>query len=382
MSIVWLLSYDGGVRMAVIPQLKGRLVTDDPGALDRRMRWVQVGLPVILFLIVLVYETMEHLVPTHFRHVNPNFFGEVGFFGILGPGVVAIILGWIGRQVGERQRAEAAVRQLNAELEAKVRERTRRLEDANRELARKNEELQTLDRLKDEFVTLVSHELLAPLTSINGGLEMMTEVMDELPPSHRDTIEIMRRESSRLTDLVRKILDVSTLEAGRFRIRAGPVALPPLLRKWVRHHQSKAPQCELWLDTASNLPFVLADEEYLAEIVHNLLDNAIKYSPGGGLIQVRAWLKDPNTVAVSVSDQGLGIPAQLQERIFEKFYRVDGRESKEVYGHGLGLYFARKVVEAHGGQISVDSEPGRGSTFTFTLPVATEMVNATEGSFD
>ena len=83
-----------------------------------------------------------------------------------------------------------------------------------------------------------------------------------------------------------------------------------------------------------------------------------------------------------MSDQGIGIPLELQDRIFEKFYRVDGRESKEVYGHGLGLYFARRVVEAHGGQISVQSEPGKGSTFTFTLPVAREMADVTEASVD
>jgi signal transduction histidine kinase len=154
------------------------------------------------------------------------------------------------------------------------------------------------------------------------------------------------------------------------------------LRQWVRHHQSKAPQCDLRLETAPNLPFVLADEKYLAETVHNLLDNAIKYSPNGGLIKVSAWLEDPETVAVSVTDQGVGIPPELHEHVFKKFYRADGRESKEVYGHGLGLYFARKVVEAHGGQIGVQSEPGKGSTFTFTLPVAMEMADATEGSFD
>ncbi|MFQ5596086.1 MAG: sensor histidine kinase, partial [Anaerolineae bacterium] len=319
---------------------------------------------------------------TEFRELNPNFFGEVGFFGVLGPAAVALALSWISRQVGERQRAESAVRRLNAELEAKVRERTRRLELANRELARTNAELQTLDRLKDEFVALVSHELLAPLTSLNGGLEMMVEVMDELPASHRNTVQIMRRESSRLTELVRKILDVSALEAGHLRMRAGPVALPPLLRRWVRDQQSKLPLRDLRLEMPADLPFVLADEEYLAEVVHNLLDNAVKYSPNGGLIRVRAWLKDPVTVAVSVTDQGIGIPRELQGRVFEKFYRADGRESKEVYGHGLGLYFSRKVVEAHGGQIGVESELGKGSTFTFTLPIAMEMVDAAESSFD
>lgn len=368
--------------MALTSRLKQQLMVDDPQVLDRRLRWIQLGLPVLLFTIVITYETLEHLIPTHFEKMNPNFFGEVGFFGILGPAVVALVLGWISGQVRERQRAEAEVRQLNAVLEAKVRERTRRLEEANRELARKNEKLETLDRLKDEFVTLVSHELLAPLTSLNGGLEILVEVMDELPASHRETIQIMWRESARLTELVRKILDVSTLEAGRLRIRTGPVALPPLLRRLVQGYQSKAPQCRLRLEAAPDLPFVLADEDYLAEIVHNLLDNAIKYSPDGGSIWIRAWLADRETVAVAVTDQGIGIPSELRDQIFEKFYRVDGRESKEVYGHGLGLYFARKVVEAHGGRITVQSKPGQGSTFTFTLPVAMEMADAPEGSLD
>lgn len=348
--------------------------------LKRRSRWVQIGLPLALFLIVLVFETLEHLIPSQFQWRDLNFLGEVFFFGVLGPGIFALALRWALDQVCERYRAEAAIRELNAALEAKVRERTRRLEEANRELARKNAELQTLDRMKDEFVTLVSHEFLAPLTSLNGGLEMLTEVINELPPRHRETVEIMRRESARLTELVRKILNVSTLDAGRLRIRPGPVALPPLLRRLVQDHRQRAFRCELQLEADPRLPFVMADEEYLVEVVHNLLDNAIKYSPNGGVIRVKAWLVDPDTVAVSVSDQGIGIPKELQDRIFEKFYRIDARENKEVYGHGLGLYFARKLIEAHGGHISVESERGKGSTFTFTLPVAREMANVTESA--
>lgn len=368
--------------MGLISLLQRRFEENEFHALDQRLRWIQWGLPILLFLIVLFYETFEHIVPNGLQAVNRNFFGEVGFFGILGPLVVAIVLDWIITQVRERYQAEAAIRRLNAELEDKVRERTRRLEEANRELARKNEELQTLDRMKDEFVTLVSHEFLAPLTSLNGGLEMLMEVIDELPPRHRETVEIMRRESARLTELVRKILNVFTLDAGRLRIRPGPVALPPLLRRLVHDHRQRASRCELQLETDPALPFVMADEDYLVEVVHNLLDNAIKYSPNGGVIRISAWLVDPDTVAVSVSDQGIGIPKALQERIFEKFYRVDARENKEVYGHGLGLYFARKLIEAHGGHITVQSERGKGSTFTFTLPVAREMANVTEGALD
>jgi len=364
--------------------LKGRSAAegDEYEALKRHSRWIQVGLPMSLFLIVLLYETFGYLIPSRFQWRDPYFLGEVFFFGMLGPGIFAFALRWALDQVCERYRAEAAIRELNAALEAKVRERTRRLEEANRELARKNEELETLDRLKDEFVTLVSHEFLAPLTSLNGGLEMLAEVIDELPPRHRETVEIMRRESARLTELVRKILNVSTLDAGRLRIRPGPVALPPLLRRLVHDHRQRAFRCELQLEADPGLPFVLADEDYLVEVVHNLLDNAIKYSPNGGVIRVKAWLVDPDTVAVSVSDQGIGIPKELQDRIFEKFYRVDARENKEVYGHGLGLYFARKLIEAHGGQIRVESERGKGSTFTFTLPVAREMADATESALD
>lgn len=368
--------------MALVSQLQQRRVEEDYVAFDRRLRWIQVGLPVLLFVIVFVYETLEHLILSGSEALDLNFFAEVVFFGVLGPAVVALVLGWINGQVRERYRAEEHVRQLNAELEAKVRERTRRLKGTNEELAQKNEELRTLDRLKDEFVTLVSHELQSPLTSLNGGLEMLAEVSDELPAGQRDTIQIVRRESSRLTALVKNILNVSSLDAGRFRVRLGPVAVPPLLHRLVRDCQLQAPQHEFRLQTDGDVPFVLADEEYLVEILHNLLDNAVKYSPPDSLIQAKAWLVDPETVAIAVSDEGIGIPPELQEQVFEKFYRVQERENKEVYGHGLGLYFARKLLEAQGGRIEVESESGIGSTFTCTLPVAREMAYAGENPVD
>lgn len=368
--------------MGVVSRLQQPTAMQDYATLHRRLRWIRLGLPVLLFIIVVFYETFEHLVPTGLQSVNPNFFGEVGFFGIMGPTVVALVLGWINGQVRERYRAEERVRQLNAELEVKVRERTRRLEEANRELARKNEELRTLDRLKDDFVTLVSHELQAPLTSLNGGLEMLSEVLEELPASHRETIQIVRRESARLTELVRNILNVSALEAGRLKVHLGPVAVPPLLRRVVQDHQSQAPHHVLQLQTTPDLPFVLADEEYLVEIVHNVLDNAVKYSPVNSVVQVKAWLASPDTVSIAVIDQGMGIPPALHERIFEKFYRVEAQESQEVYGYGLGLYFTRKLLEAQGGWIEVESEPGCGSTFTCNWPVAREMTNVSESAFD
>ncbi len=368
--------------MTAISQLKRRLTVNDLDSLQEWLRYFQIGLPILLFFVVVIYETTEHLIIANSRHINPNFFGEVGFFGILGPIGVALVLGWIRQQLTHRLLAEEAVLRLNRMLEAKVRERTRRLEEANAELAQKNIELQTLDQLKDEFVTLVSHELLAPLTSLNGGLEMIGEVLNELPPPHQDTLKIVRYESARLTDLVRKILNVSALEAGHLQLKTGPVALPPLLHQWLSHHQKKTCLCELRLETPSELPFVEADEEYLAETVHNLLDNAIKYSPHGGLITISAWQSTANAVTIAISDQGLGIPAESHKQIFEKFYRVDESTSKEVYGHGLGLYFARKVIEAHGGQIQVSSAVGEGSTFTFTLPVAQEVEDAAQNPFD
>ena len=280
------------------------------------------------------------------------------------------------RDVSDRVKAEDAVRQLNRELEARVEERTAQLQavsealrSKNEDLVSVNEELKQLDALKDEFVDLVSHELRAPLTNINASVELM--LSGDPDPRSRAKLEIIGDEASRLTRLVQSVLDVSRMEAGRLTIQPAPVPAGELcqlaLQLLVESNH------EFALDLQPDTPAVLADAERASQVLGNLLSNAAKYSPAGSRIDlvVRKAPGDKGVV-FSVIDRGAGIPRAEIQRIFERFHRVERHDAKETYGHGLGLYIARKIVEAHGGSIWVESEPGQGSTFLFTLPQAPE----------
>jgi len=261
------------------------------------------------------------------------------------------------------------VRQMNVELEGMVEDRTHTLEVAYQELADKNKELKELDRLKSEFVSLVSHELRAPLTNINGGLELILQFNTRLEPDLRNTLTILSQQSQRLTRLVENILDISMIEAGKLPMHLGAVAVLPLFKRVVMMLQAKSPRIVVRLPQDRPLPFVWADEDRLAEIFINLLDNAAKYSPEWAPITVNVE-EEESHLLISVSDWGIGVPEDELTRIFDRFYRVDNRDSKEMYGYGLGLYMTKKLVEEQNGRIWVESVPGAGSQFYFTIPVA------------
>lgn len=272
------------------------------------------------------------------------------------------------RDITARKKAEEEILQLTKELEAKVRERTQELEQAMLELKRANEELKELDRLKSEFVSMVSHELRSPLTNISGAVELMLG-QDLLDEEARKMLEVVGEESTRLARLVRGILDVSRIEARKLDLHRKEVDIHPILERVVTSLKARTEIHRFLLPQKNNLPPVWGDPDRIEQILFNLLDNAIKYSPQGGDIQVDAEAGD-GVLTVSISDSGVGIPEREKERIFQKFHRLDTRDARESYGSGLGLYITRGLVEAHGGRIWVESKVGRGSTFRFTLPLA------------
>jgi PAS domain S-box-containing protein len=263
--------------------------------------------------------------------------------------------------------ARADLERLNADLEQKVETRTHELERTVGDLARLNRELQELDRLKSEFVALVSHELRAPLTNIRSGIEFILERQIALGTKTEDSLRLVQQESERLTALVESILDLSALEAGRFPLEFKPLRLAEVTRQVVQQF----PNLErLRTSIPDDLPRVRADERGLKSILYHLLDNAVKYAPEGEL-QLEACTEN-GSVQVSLSDSGPGIPLEEQERVFEMFHRLDSRDKREVYGHGLGLPMARRLAEAMGGGIRVERGPRPGARVVFWLPRAEE----------
>ncbi|MGH9862737.1 MAG: two-component system histidine kinase PnpS [Candidatus Acidiferrales bacterium] len=230
-------------------------------------------------------------------------------------------------------------------------------------------QLQRLERVRRDFVANVTHEFKTPLTAIQGFAETLLGGALEDAAHNRRFLEIIREHASRLARLTDDLLKLSQIEAGKLELDVQPVPVPEIIEPCVEITRLKASQKQLTLvvESPAELPPVRGEASRLREVLQNLLDNAVQYTPSGGRITVRAVLEGKQVV-ISVADTGIGIPQFEQQRIFERFYRVDAARSREVGGTGLGLSIAKHFVEAHGGRLIVESEVGRGSTFTVFLP--------------
>ncbi len=232
-------------------------------------------------------------------------------------------------------------------------------------------ELRRLERVRRDFVANVSHEFKTPLTAIQGFAEtLLGGAVDSA--NRRKFLEIIRDHAMRLARTTEDLLTLSGIEAGKLKMNFAPVNVADVIKDCVETARLRAEQKQLalWCAVAQGLPAVRADAARLGEILQNLLDNAVQYTPSGGRITVGASADGSNGLAISVADTGIGIPLDQQERIFERFYRVDSARSREAGGTGLGLSIAKHLAEAHGGRISVESELGRGSTFRIHLPLS------------
>jgi len=239
-----------------------------------------------------------------------------------------------------------------------------------KELELANRELAAASQHKSEFLANMSHELRTPLNAIIGFSEVLTDRMfGELNEKQEEYLKDIYASGTHLLSLINDILDLSKIEAGRMDLELMDFDLPTAIENALMLVRERAVRRSITLNTAvdARLGQVRADERKIRQVVLNLLSNAIKFTPEGGRIEVLAVPKD-ESVEVSVSDTGVGIPPEDQEAVFEEF-RQAGAAEKKAEGTGLGLTLCRKFIELHGGRIWVKSRVGAGSTFTFTIPV-------------
>jgi signal transduction histidine kinase len=228
------------------------------------------------------------------------------------------------------------------------------------------------ERMRSALVSTVSHELRSPLAAITGYTDTVLHGGPWDAETEREFLEIVAASAEKLSRLVDNLLDAAKMEAGVLRLEREPVRVERIAERVVAHRRALTPDHPLTVEAEAGLPLADADPMRVEQVITNLVENAIKYSPAGGPITVR--VTGGAAITVSVSDRGVGIAPEHAERLFERFYRAEGDLTRTTKGVGLGLYICRSLVEAHGGRIWVESTPGQGSTFTFTLPVLTERV--------
>lgn len=232
-------------------------------------------------------------------------------------------------------------------------------------------ELRRLEKIRQDFVANVSHELRTPLTSIKGYAETLLDGAMQDKDNAKDFMEIIYRDSDRLAKLIDDLLDLSKIEYGKLKMVFLPIDILEVIKRTIKvlEAQAKRKSICISLNITGGLPKILADETRISQVVLNLLDNAIKYTPDGGKILISASTKD-RFVQMDISDTGIGIPENDLPRIFERFYRVDKARSRELGGTGLGLSIVKHIVQAHNGHVWIQSTLGQGSTFSFSIPIA------------
>jgi signal transduction histidine kinase len=267
----------------------------------------------------------------------------------------------------------AEVQALSQSLERRVGERTAELSVANSalrstlaELERANGELRRLDELKSDFVAMVSHELRSPLTSILGYCSTMLRHWDKVDDERKQSfVDIIDRQSRRLSGLVNDLLEMSRIESGKLDTRLQPLPLRPLVEELAADYRDRLPELRVAGDIDAA---VVADTDHLRRALINLLDNAIKY--GGQPVSVEIESAG-HSVSIAVRDSGPGVPEEFRSRLFEKFAQASSGSTRKATGTGLGLSIVKGLVEAMSGSVHYDPPADRGGAFVVTLPRAT-----------
>ncbi|NTU79328.1 MAG: response regulator [Chloroflexales bacterium] len=295
------------------------------------------------------------------------------------------------REIEQRQLTEDALQEAQSELERRVRVRTADLSAANEALRREievreraeqelsaallreqaaRERAEKAVRTRDDFLAVASHELKTPLTAIYGNVEILHRRLtadEETSGRNRRSLQVVLHQVLRLSRMVEMLLDSSRIQNGLLTIEIAPFDLAKMTRRVVLEVEPMLERHQINLVIAEEDLITRGDELRMEQVLYNLVNNAIKYSPNGGTVTVRAERRD-GAVTVAVADQGIGIPEHDLPHIFERFYRAESAEVSQIAGMGIGLYVVQQVVVLHGGRIEVSSASWEGSTFTITLP--------------
>jgi signal transduction histidine kinase len=285
-------------------------------------------------------------------------------------GQTLVELGYVDRETID-QAVNRQILELHAALAASNRQLEQRVEERTAELRRALERLSELNQLKANLISNVSHELRTPLAHIKGYTELMAEgQLGGINDEQTNALEIVSRATERLGRLIEDLIEFSSASRTGLALNLTPVDLPELISAAIDRSREKAGKAgvELMLETADSLPRPLADRERLGWVVHQLLDNSIKFTPAGGRVTVRAG-PEGRAVLVEVSDTGIGIPQERLREVFEPFHQLDGSPTRRYGGTGLGLALARLILDAHGAPLNLESRVGEGTRVTFTLPL-------------
>ena len=251
-----------------------------------------------------------------------------------------------------------------------------KVDTATKKLRQANDKLRKLDETKDEFVSMASHQLRTPLTSVNGYLSMVLEGDGgELNPTQRQMLTQSYASAQRMVYLISDLLNLSRLNTGKFVIEPAPVDLRDVVAAEIDQlrETAKAREITLTYEPPENFPALMLDETKTHQVVMNFMDNAIYYTPAGGKVSI-VLHETTRAIEFLVKDSGIGVPQDVQHRLFSKFYRADNARRMRPDGTGLGLFMAKKIIVAQGGAILFDSEEGKGSTFGFRFPRASHAV--------
>lgn len=231
------------------------------------------------------------------------------------------------------------------------------------------ERLTQLDEMKSEFVSNVSHELRTPLSVIKSYTEaLLTQVEPEDHNTREHFLSVIDGETDRLATIVSNLLDLARIESGKFNLDTTPFPIDELVNSIAHIYRSRKKNIHILTEFSPNLPLIHADEGKIREVLVNLITNSIKFSPTGGTVSIQVEQQN-NFLACSISDTGIGIPKDKIDQIFEKFFRVDNSDTYEIEGTGLGLSIVKHIIDSHHGKITVESILGKGSVFTFYLPL-------------